>query len=78
MSDVQQPGTINWIKYDRENPPQMDMRYLVTDGLNVDIGDIHHYFPKDSPPRWYCPDRSPISEEYITHYAYINLPEVQE
>ncbi|MNJ53292.1 hypothetical protein D3C77_486760 [compost metagenome] len=68
---------IDWQKYDPENPPKCGKEYLVTDGRFVDVASFSEFWD-DDPPVWCVPDRSPIHESSITHYAPINLPEGEE
>lgn len=68
----QQPGTITWIKYDRENPPKTEKPYLVSDGFVIGEADL--LLLRDGP--WFSGPFAPADKD-ITHYAHINLPEVQ-
>ncbi|MFI8714464.1 hypothetical protein [Brevibacillus brevis] len=65
---------IQWIEYDPKNPPKVNEEYIVSDGRYVDVARICDYFDE---LRWYPPDRSQIEELFITHYAEINLPDVE-
>ncbi|MCM3746547.1 hypothetical protein M3223_04180 [Paenibacillus pasadenensis] len=71
MSNEQQQGSITWIKYDRENPPE-EGDYLVTAGS--DVSEAQLLVLSNGP--WFIGAMAPPDKQ-ITHYAHINLPEVQ-
>lgn len=62
---------IPWRKYDPENPPAEDVKYLVSDGYDTAFGYFSNY---DTVHTWYPDDCSSFCGDDVTHYAPINLP----
>jgi hypothetical protein len=59
---------VEWIKFDRSNPPESRKSYLITDGLKIDIS----FFPSDD---WGLFDQYGIRKVAdVTHYVKIELP----
>lgn len=62
---------ITWMKYDKNNPPELDKEYLVSDGEGVGIAVLDGI---DKDVRWFPNDSSKVKHYRITHYAIMNLP----
>lgn len=61
----------NWIKYDRENPPETAVDYLVTDGRSFGIGMM---LINGGRPFFSTGEEVCFCDPDITHYAEIDLP----
>ncbi|TKJ83772.1 hypothetical protein PaeCFBP13512_22410 [Paenibacillus sp. CFBP13512] len=67
------PEQIPWIAYNPQNPPPLDIKYLITDGIDTDFGQMG-FDAFDEEYLWLRYDNCQFSADHITHYAVINLP----
>lgn len=66
---------IKWIKYDPENPPKNNVKYLVSDGADTAMGYFTKYGDECD---WHTDDCGSFFGTEVTHYAPISLPESEE
>lgn len=61
---------IEWIKYDKENPPSTKVKFLVTNGKSVTSAYLDHR--EVTGLAWWTTSDALLMG--VSHYAVINLP----
>lgn len=65
---------IDWKKIDKNNLPEHDKLYIVTNGKQAETAWLHKW-QHNQEKEFGFPDMSIVETENMTHYAEINLPE---